>query len=91
MDRGYSVLLPDLRGHGDSGGKYSGLSNYDADDLKMWIDKYKDDYDISLFGLSMGGLTALRTLIRYPHEKIRFCITDSLPYSMMFIIGRVFI
>lgn len=88
--KGYSVLLPDLRGHGKSGGIYSGLSISDAKDIKKWIENYSDSYMISLFGTSMGGLTALRTLVEYPELNIQFCITDSSPCSMLLLVEKVF-
>lgn len=36
--RGYSVLLPDARGHGDSEGKYIGMGWQERKDVLEWID-----------------------------------------------------
>ncbi len=64
-DFGYSVMLPDLRAHGESGGKYIGFGWCDSEDIICWI-KYLeqmlgDNIKIILHGISMGGATALLT------------------------------
>ncbi len=62
---GYSVLLPDLRAHGESGGKYIGFGWSDSNDILCWINYLKqmlgDNIQIILHGISMGGATALLT------------------------------
>lgn len=64
-DFGYSVLLPDLRAHGDSGGKYIGFGWCDSDDILCWIQYLEqmlgDNIKVILHGVSMGGATALLT------------------------------
>lgn len=54
---GYSVLIPDLRGHGDSGG-ICGFGYGDVQDILEWmhyLDKRKEiRYRKVLFGTSMG-------------------------------------
>ncbi len=59
---GYSVLVPDLRAHGESEGKYIGLGYADIpDNLKWikWLSQTYGDPDIALYGQSMGGAAAL--------------------------------
>lgn len=65
-ERGYRVILPDLRGHGDSGRPHdSGCYPADilADDMLALIGHLGlDDYDLG--GYSMGGKLVLRLLAR---------------------------
>ncbi len=59
--RGYNVLLPDLRAHGQSGGRivYFGLKEHE--DMLGWIEKIDPDhrYAWTLHGFSMGAVTVL--------------------------------
>ena len=63
---GYRVILPDLRGHGDSGRPHDPASyppDVLADDGLALIDHLRlDDYDLA--GYSMGGRLVLRLLAR---------------------------
>lgn len=60
---GYAMLHPDARAHGDSEGKYIGFGCLDRKDALMWvkwvIEKYGEDVEIILHGISMGGATVL--------------------------------
>lgn len=61
--RGYAMLHPDARAHGDSEGKYIGFGCLDRKDALKWIDfvleKCGQDVEIFLHGISMGGATVL--------------------------------
>lgn len=61
--RGYAMLQPDARAHGESEGEYIGFGCLDRKDLVKWIDwvfeKCGEDVEIILHGISMGGATAL--------------------------------
>ncbi len=65
-DRGYRVILPDLRGHGGSGRPHDPASyppDILADDMLALIEHLGlDDYDLG--GYSMGGKLVLRLLAR---------------------------
>ena len=59
-DMGYNVLIPDLRGHGESEGKYIGMGWHDRLDILSWIDliiKNNSNAKIILHGVSMGAAT----------------------------------
>ena len=67
---GYNVLLYDLRGHGESPVKWSGLGTYEEDDLLSAINYLKGlkaddgqpllDGRIGLYGVELGGYISLR-------------------------------
>ncbi|HEY4089562.1 MAG TPA: alpha/beta fold hydrolase [Bryobacteraceae bacterium] len=64
LRNGYSVLEPDLRGHGESGG----LATYgvlEADDVHRWVDwmaKATGSNEIYGFGASLGASVLLQSL-----------------------------
>ena len=64
-DRDFSLLLPEMRAHGESEGKVIGMGWPDRLDLKKWIGKMLEktpDFRIVLFGLSMGASTVCMTV-----------------------------
>ena len=61
-DRGTTVLLLNDRAHGNSEGRYIGMSENDRKDVAKWVDKLNEMYDnprIYLHGVSMGGATVI--------------------------------
>ena len=62
LSYGYNVLIPDLRAHGKSEGKYIGMGWLDKDDIRLWIDWIIDrdpEAEIVLHGISMGAATVM--------------------------------
>lgn len=60
-EAGYGVLLVDVRGHGDSGGRLMDLgwgAHDDVAEIVGWLEA-RDVERVGLFGLSMGGEIAL--------------------------------
>lgn len=61
-EKGYNVLTPDMRSHGESEGTYIGMGWLDRLDILRWID-YLTELDpqaeIILHGVSMGGATVM--------------------------------
>ncbi len=60
--RGYNVLLPDCRAHGDSEGKYIGMGWLDRRDIVQWVHKIiemQPDAEIVLYGISMGAAAVM--------------------------------
>lgn len=63
-DMGFTVLMPDMRGHGASDGHYIGMGWHDRKDILAWIDtiaREDPESEIILFGISMGGATVMMT------------------------------
>lgn len=77
---GYNVLMPDLRGHGDSQGNYIGFGWHDRKDLIQWVsyilEKLGNNSDIVLHGISMGGGTVLMTSGENLPENVRCIVSD---------------
>lgn len=63
LKRGWAMLLPDARAHGDSEGTYIGFGCLDRKDALVWINwlihGLGEDVEIVLHGTSMGGATVL--------------------------------
>lgn len=70
-DAGYSVIVPDLRAHGRSGGERIGLAFEEPRDVAAMLDWVKaqpglSGQPVTLLGLSLGGATAIRTAAARP-------------------------
>jgi len=71
LDRGYRVLLPDARAHGESGGTLATYGIKESADISRWIDWIEAGHPKCVYGLgeSMGAAQLLESLT---HEN-RFC------------------
>lgn len=90
---GYSVLIPDLRGHGNSGG-ICGFGYRDAQDILEWmqfIDKRKSThYRKALFGTSMGATTAINVALFAGNTDINAVIADSAAPDFFKVLEKVY-
>lgn len=78
-DRGYNVLLPDLRAHGRSSGKYIGWGWNDRGDIRQWcrcITDYDADAKIALYGVSMGAAAVLCAVGDGLGKNVRCGVSD---------------
>lgn len=61
--RGFNVLMPDARGHGESEGRYIGFGWHERRDCLLWIrrvaERLGEDAQIVLMGISMGAATVM--------------------------------
>jgi uncharacterized protein len=72
LSRGFSVILPDARAHGLSGGNLSTFGLLESDDIHRWVDWLElNDHPDCVFGLgeSMGAAQLLQSL----QSETRFC------------------
>lgn len=78
-NRGYNVLAPDLRGHGQSEGDYIAMGWDDRLDILQWINEIiKKDADakIILYGVSMGAATVMNTVGEKLPSNVKLAIED---------------
>lgn len=76
---GYSMLLPDLRAHGDSEGRHIGMGWKDRLDVLQWIDhvlSLQADARIVLHGISMGGATVMMAAGEELPGNVRAVVAD---------------
>ena len=58
LARGYNVLMPDIRGHGESGGETNDWGIHDAEDMDSWVALLKQQdpqVSIGFHGISPGS------------------------------------
>lgn len=78
-ERGYNVLLPDLRAHGKSTGKYIGWGWLDKGDILDWcscIKKRDKNAETVLYGVSMGGAAVLMAAGEKKPDGVRCVVSD---------------
>ena len=81
-ERGYSLLLPDARAHGESEGKWIGMGWPDRLDLLDWIRLLGARFgapEILLMGVSMGGATVMNAAGEPLPENVK-CIVEDCGY-----------
>lgn len=81
-DHGYNLLMPELRGHGASGGDYVGLGWLDRRDLVAWcrdlVARHGEDAQIVLMGRSLGATaTCLAAGEDDLPRQVRAVVSDS--------------
>ncbi|MDH6364622.1 fermentation-respiration switch protein FrsA (DUF1100 family) [Enterococcus sp. PF1-24] len=80
FNKGYNVLIPDLRGHGASEGKVIGMGWLDRLDLLTWINWLVTNFPkakIVLHGGSMGAATVLMTSGEKLPSNVYALVSDS--------------
>lgn len=79
-DMGYNYLLPDLTAHGRSEGKYIGFGTFDSKNILRWvdylIDRFGEDIEIILHGISMGAATVMICNELDPPDQVKLIIED---------------
>jgi pimeloyl-ACP methyl ester carboxylesterase len=81
---GYNVLVPYLRAHGHSEGKYISFGPMEALDMQRWIEQVNikhPDGSILIHGLSMGGGVAL-DLATMELKNVKCILADAPSYSI---------
>ncbi|MDD4110745.1 MAG: alpha/beta hydrolase [Clostridia bacterium] len=87
LNNGFNVFAPDMRAHGNSGGKTIGMGALDKGDMLLWINKMIDIFGkrtkIALFGLSMGGATVCLVSGENIPKNVK-CIISDCAYDSLF-------
>ena len=76
---GYTILMPEHRGCGESEGKFLGYGTHESKDTFLWIDcarKRFPELDIFLLGVSMGGATVLMMSDKITDPTVKGIIAD---------------
>jgi len=82
-EAGFGVMLPDLRAHGESGGRFLTYGYYEKNDViailsTLCAQPEADSARLGLFGLSLGGAVGLQAAAQDP--RIKALVVES-PYS----------
>ncbi|ONI44458.1 hypothetical protein AN640_05510 [Candidatus Epulonipiscium fishelsonii] len=81
-NRGYNVVAPDLRSHGNSTGKYITLGEKDKDDIVAWANYINTpESKIVLHGFSMGAGTVLLASSEEELPESVFAIIEDSGYT----------
>ena len=78
-ERGYHIIMPDLRAHGQSDGLARGMGWMDHFDLMEWISCITTrfpDAEIILMGVSMGAAAVMMTVGEPLPTNVKACIED---------------
>ncbi|MEF9954540.1 MAG: alpha/beta hydrolase [Clostridium sp.] len=78
-ERGYRVLIPDMRAHGESEGEYVGMGWLDKTDILQWIQWVIDkdsNAEIVLHGVSMGAATVMMVSGEALPQQVKAVIED---------------
>lgn len=83
LKEGYTLVIPDHRGCGESDGKFMGYGTHESKDTFLWVNYAKarfPDNAIFLLGVSLGGATVLMMSNHADDPKIKGIIADC-PYT----------
>lgn len=78
-EKGYNVLLPDMRSHGESEGVYIGMGALEKDDVLKWLDyiiEIDPQAEIMVHGTSMGGATVMMLAGETLPDNVKGIIED---------------
>ena len=80
FEKGFNVLLPAERAHGESEGSYTGLGVLEVADLELWVaevNKLFPENIIYIHGISIGATTALLYSAKNLPSNVKGIVSDS--------------
>lgn len=79
-EMGYNYLIPDLTAHGRSKGYFIGFGSFDSKNILLWvnylIERFGEDIEIILHGISMGAATVMNVNETDPPPQVKLIIED---------------
>lgn len=81
--QGYTLVMPDHRGCGESDGKFMGYGTHESKDAFLWLDYAKSRFPglaVFLYGVSMGGATVLMMSRNLSDPAVQGIVADC-PYT----------
>lgn len=78
-DRGFSVIVPDQRAHGESGGEYCGMGWPERLDVIRWAEYIADeapDAELTVHGISMGAASVVMAAGEGLPDNVNTIISD---------------
>lgn len=78
-EKGYSILMVDNRGNGESEGKYITMGYKDVYDIVSWVNYLNKNYEninIILYGWSMGGAIVMASSAFVLNTNVKVIIED---------------
>ena len=81
VENGFGVIIPDLRGHGDSDGELITFGHHEWQDIEAAIDyvvEHQPEVHVGIFGNSMGGALSICYAARDPRVE---AISAQSPYA----------
>jgi len=81
-DLGYNLLVPDLRAHGESGGKFTTAGFFERHDMVQVINQTRaerpgETRQVVLFGASMGAVVAVATAAEMGPNEVSAVVLES--------------
>lgn len=89
-EMGFNVLMVDLRGHGESGGRHTMWGMREMDDLDAWmawLGKKDPAGGVGIHGISLGGAMAILYGGTGRGASLLFCVSDS-AYADLLSLGK---
>ena len=79
MEQGFNLLIPVQRAHGESGGRFMSLGEFEHRDLACWLEALHERYRperVVLYGVSMGCNAAIRASETLPEGSVDAMVLD---------------
>lgn len=79
LSKGFNCVIPVMRSHGISEGRYMGMGTLERNDMFLWLNliiKKSPDAEILLHGVSMGAATVMMMTGMTLPSNVKVCVED---------------